>query len=59
LDQQRAAVRDYIENKIVNWPGTAGIFTLSPTDHYGLTYKSFQWFKVENGAFVPFPPSKW
>jgi branched-chain amino acid transport system substrate-binding protein len=59
LEEQRAAVRDYLETKIVNWPGTAGVFTLSPTDHYGLTLDSFTWFKVEGGKFVPFPKDKW
>ena len=59
LDEQRAAVRDYIETNIVNWPGTAGVFTITPDDHYGLTYESFTWFKVEGGAFVPFPRDEW
>jgi branched-chain amino acid transport system substrate-binding protein len=59
LEEQRAAVRDYLETKIVNWPGTAGVFTLSPTDHYGLTEASFTWFKVEGGKWVPFPEEQW
>ncbi len=59
LDQQRQQVRDYLETKIVNWPGTAGVFTITPTDHYGLTPDSFTWFKIQNGKFVPFPQSQW
>jgi len=59
LEEQRAKVRDYLETKIVNWPGTAGVFNLSPTDHYGLTPESFTWFKVTGGKFVPFPKDKW
>ena len=59
LDEQRAGVRDYIETNIVNWPGTAGVFTLTPDDHYGLTYESFTWFKVEGGKWVPFPSEEW
>ena len=59
LDQQRQQVRDYIETKIVKWPGTAGIFTVTPDDHYGLTPASFTWFKITNGKFVPFPKDKW
>jgi branched-chain amino acid transport system substrate-binding protein len=59
LEEQRAAVRDYLETEIVNWPGTAGVFTLTPDDHYGLTYESFTWFKVEGGKWVPFPREKW
>lgn len=59
LDQQRSAVRDYIETQIKDWPGTAGVFNLGPDDHYGLTPESFEWFKVLNGAFVPFPEGEW
>lgn len=32
----RAKIRDYIENDIVNWPGTGGIYTMSPQNHNGL-----------------------
>ena len=59
LEEQRAKVRDYIENNIKNWPGTAGVFNLSPDDHYGLTYESFTWFKVQDGKWVPFPREEW
>jgi branched-chain amino acid transport system substrate-binding protein len=59
LEEQRAAVRDYLETKIVNWPGTAGVFNVTPDDHYGLTKDSFTWFKVQNGKWVPFPPDQW
>jgi branched-chain amino acid transport system substrate-binding protein len=52
-------VRDYIENNITNWPGTAGVFTITPDDHYGLTYESFTWFKVEGGAWATFPREQW
>jgi branched-chain amino acid transport system substrate-binding protein len=59
LQEQRAAVRDYIEANITGWPGTAGVFNLSAEDHYGLTYESFSWFKVEDGTFVVFPQADW
>jgi branched-chain amino acid transport system substrate-binding protein len=59
LAEQRMAVRDYIENKITDWPGTAGVFNLTPEDHSGLDYTSFTWFKVENQTFVPFPQEEW
>ena len=59
LEEQRAAVRDYIENNIENWPGTAGVFNLSPADHYGLDYRSLTWLKVEGQKFVPFPEEEW
>jgi branched-chain amino acid transport system substrate-binding protein len=59
LAEQRSAIRDYIETNIVDWPGTAGIFTLSPEDHAGLDYTSFTWFNVEDQKFVPFPQEDW
>jgi branched-chain amino acid transport system substrate-binding protein len=59
LAEQRAAVRDYIETNIKDWPGTAGMFNIAPDDHYGLTEESFAWFKVEDGAFVLFPQEEW
>jgi branched-chain amino acid transport system substrate-binding protein len=59
LDEQRAAVRDYIEANVVNWPGTAGVFNITPDDHYGLTYESFTWFKVEGATWIPFPREEW
>jgi branched-chain amino acid transport system substrate-binding protein len=59
LAEQRAAVRDYVENNIQDWPGTAGIFNISADDHYGLTPDSFTWFKVVDGTFVPFPNGEW
>jgi branched-chain amino acid transport system substrate-binding protein len=59
LEEQRAAVRDYIETNIKDWPGTAGVFNISADDHYGLTDKSFTWFKVDGSTFVPFPPEEW
>jgi branched-chain amino acid transport system substrate-binding protein len=59
LAEQRAAVRDYIENDIVDWPGTAGVFTLSPEDHCGIDWTSFTWFKVEDQKFAPFPEEEW
>ena len=59
LTEQRGAIRDYIETNIVEWPGTAGVFTLSPEDHAGLDYTSFDWFIVEGQEFTPFPPEEW
>ena len=43
----------------MDWPGTAGVFTVTADDHYGLTEESFTWFKVEGGKWVPFPEEKW
>jgi len=59
LEDQRAAVRDYMEEDIKDWPGTAGVFGITPEDHYGLTYESFTWFEVKDGKWAPFPEDKW
>lgn len=44
-----AKIRDYIENNIKNWPGVSGIFNMSPKDHCGLDYTSFEMVIVRNG----------
>jgi branched-chain amino acid transport system substrate-binding protein len=59
LQEQRTAVREYIESNIKNWPGATGIFNLSPEDHCGLDYMSLTWFRVENQKFVPFSQEEW
>ncbi|HUS70037.1 MAG TPA: ABC transporter substrate-binding protein, partial [Anaerolineae bacterium] len=59
LEEQRVAVRDYIETNITDWPGTAGVFNISTEDHCGIDYTSFTWFKVEDQGFVPFPAEEW
>ena len=45
----RAKIRDYLENNIKNWPGTAGIFNMSPTDHTGLDLTAFEMITVVKG----------
>ncbi len=42
-------IRDYIETNIKNWPGTGGIFNMSPKDHCGLDKDSFEMVIVKNG----------
>ncbi len=42
-------IRDYIETKIKNWPGTGGIFNMSPEDHCGLDKTAFEMVVVKNG----------
>ncbi len=42
-------IRDYIETKIVNWPGTGGVFKMSPRDHCGLDKESMDMIIVRNG----------
>ncbi len=45
----KAKLREYIETKIGNWPGTGGIFTMSPDDHCGLNKEAFEMVVVKNG----------
>ncbi len=59
LQARRAGVRDNIESKIKNWPGTGGIYNLSPQDHLGLDYKGLTFVQVEGGKFVYYPPEAW
>lgn len=42
-------IRDYIETKIKKWPGTGGIFNMSPNDHCGLDMTAFEMVIVKNG----------
>lgn len=42
-------IRDYIETKIKDWPGTGGIFNMSPKDHCGLDKSVLEMVVVKNG----------
>ena len=42
-------IRDYVEKNIKNWPGTGGIFNMSPKDHCGLDKTAFEMVVVKNG----------
>ncbi|MCG2722135.1 MAG: ABC transporter substrate-binding protein [Thermodesulfovibrionales bacterium] len=42
-------IRDYMETKIKNWPGTGGIFNMSKNDHCGLDKNAFEMVVVKNG----------
>lgn len=59
LAARRAGVRDYIENNIKSWPGVGGVFTITPTDHLGLTYEALTFVKVVDGTWAYFPPEDW
>jgi branched-chain amino acid transport system substrate-binding protein len=59
LEERRAAIRDYIEGNITNWPGTGGVFNITPDDHLGLEYDALGFVKVEGGTWVYFPPEEW
>ena len=45
----KAKIRDYLETKVKNWPGTGGIFNMSPTDHTGLDHTAFEMIEVVKG----------
>ncbi len=47
----RKKIRDYIENEIKNWPGTGGIFNMSPAEHCGLDKTAFEIVTVKNGEW--------
>jgi branched-chain amino acid transport system substrate-binding protein len=59
LATRRAAIRDYIETEITDWPGTGGVFNVTPGDHLGLEYTGLGFVKVEGGWYANFPPSDW
>ncbi len=51
LADARAAVRDQIE-MVEGFPGTGGIFTMSPTDHLGMAPGSLAMIKIVDGAWT-------
>jgi branched-chain amino acid transport system substrate-binding protein len=59
LGERRAAVRDYFESNIKNWPGIGGVFNITPDDHLGLKYDALTFVKVVNGKWVYFGPEEW
>lgn len=59
LDRQRATVREALETKIVNFPGTHGSHTLSADDHLGFDYRDFMTVTVKSGKFVILPRDQW
>jgi branched-chain amino acid transport system substrate-binding protein len=58
LEEQRAKVRDAIENT-KTFPGTGGVFNLSPQDHVGLNAKDVVLVKIADGNWVYLPREKW
>ena len=59
LADRRAGVRDYIEGNIKNWPGTGGVFNITPDDHLGLSYDDLAFVKVVGGTWSYFPQEDW
>ncbi|HLS66911.1 MAG TPA: ABC transporter substrate-binding protein [Pseudogracilibacillus sp.] len=47
----REAIRDYLENEIVDWIGTTGTFNMSPEDHNGLDVDSLVMAHVKDGKW--------
>lgn len=58
LDDARARARDEIE-KVKNFVGTGGIFSISPENHVGLDERSMVLVRIEGGAWKYLPPEKW
>ncbi len=48
----KGKIRDYLETKIKNWPGTGGIFNMSPEDHTGLKKDAFEMIVVKDGDWA-------
>jgi branched-chain amino acid transport system substrate-binding protein len=48
----KAKIRDFLENRVKNWPGVSGIFNLSPQDHTGLNKDAFVMIVVKNGDWA-------
>ena len=48
----REFIRDFIENDIEDWPGTGGVFTMSPEDHLGMAPGSLALIKIVDGEWT-------
>jgi branched-chain amino acid transport system substrate-binding protein len=60
LEERRAAIRDWIETNVEEFPGTSGTYTITPDDHLGLdTETAFVYIRVEDGEFRYYPPEDW
>jgi branched-chain amino acid transport system substrate-binding protein len=57
-DQARARVRDELE-RVRNFAGTGGVFSMSAEDHVGLDERSMVLVRVEGGTWTYLPPEKW
>ncbi len=58
LAEQRAKVREALEG-LRNFPGTHGIFNLSPDDHLGFNYTDFVMVAVKDGKFQILSRDQW
>lgn len=59
LADQRAKVRDGIENNVKNFVTTHGLYTLSATDHLGFSGSEFAIVVVKDGKFVVLTKDQW
>ena len=50
--ENKGKIRDYLESKIKNWPGTGGVFNISSSDHTGLHKDAFEMIVVKNGDWA-------
>ncbi len=48
----REFIRNFIENDVEDWPGTGGVYTMSPTDHLGMGPGSLALIKIEDGEWT-------
>lgn len=48
----KGKIQNYLETKIKNWPGTGGIFNMSPEDHTGLKKDAFEMIVVKDGDWA-------
>jgi len=50
--EARAFIRGFIENDIDEWPGTGGVYTMSPEDHLGMAPGSLALIKIVDGEWT-------
>ena len=48
----KGKIRDCLETKIKNWPGTGGVFNITPEDHTGLKKDAFEMIVVKDGDWA-------
>jgi branched-chain amino acid transport system substrate-binding protein len=52
VGNDKAKIRDYLENDIKSFAGTGGIFNMSPQDHNGLGPGAFLMVKIVDGKWT-------
>jgi branched-chain amino acid transport system substrate-binding protein len=55
VGNDKAAIRNYLENNIKAFAGISGVFTMSPQDHNGLGSGAFLMIKVVDGKWTVIP----